>query len=115
MLPRYKNFFSKSFTNIFFSGKFCSTSTNRNIDLVNQSKSSEAFDLTVLSESTANSKQILKNKISDVVRKYQIRDGDTGSTSIQIAALTEKIINMTRHFVKHKKDKHSKRGFEVKS
>ena len=114
MLLRYKNILlSKSFTNNFIAGKFFSSSAN--IDLGNQSAFDgvEAFDLTLLSKNTANSKQILKNKINDVVQKYQVRDGDTGSTSVQIAALTEKIINLTRHFAMHKKDKHSKRGFEV--
>jgi hypothetical protein len=71
------------------------------------------FDLEVLSIDTANSKQLLKNKINEAVKVHQSRDGDTGSSAVQIAVLTEKIINLTRHFAMHKKDHHSKRGFEV--
>ena len=30
-----------------------------------------------------------------------------------VALMTEKVLNLVRHFTIHKKDKHSKRGFEV--
>jgi hypothetical protein len=40
--------------------------------------------------------------------------GDTGSASVQIAVMTEKIKNLARHFTVHKKDKHGGRGFQVR-
>ena len=36
--------------------------------------------------------------------------GDTGSPEVQIAILTERIINLTEHFKTHAKDNHSRRG-----
>ncbi len=35
---------------------------------------------------------------------------DTGSPEVQVAILTERIINLTEHFKTHKKDNHSRRG-----
>ena len=39
-----------------------------------------------------------------------IHDKDTGSSEIQIALLTEKIENLSKHIKKFKKDKHSSTG-----
>ncbi|TKD51722.1 30S ribosomal protein S15 [Sphingomonas baiyangensis] len=36
--------------------------------------------------------------------------GDTGSPEVQIAILTERIVNLTEHFKSHAKDNHSRRG-----
>ena len=52
---------------------------------------------------TAERKQTL---ISD----FGTTDGDTGSPEIQVAILTERIVNLTEHFKSHKKDNHSRRG-----
>ena len=35
---------------------------------------------------------------------------DTGSAEVQVAILTERIVNLTEHFKTHKKDNHSRRG-----
>jgi len=45
-----------------------------------------------------------------IIKKYQLHEGDTGSPQVQIALLTERIAELTRHLVKHKKDLHSRRG-----
>ena len=37
-------------------------------------------------------------------------DGDTGSPEVQVAILTERIVNLTEHFKGHAKDNHSRRG-----
>ncbi|WP_414900814.1 30S ribosomal protein S15 [Sphingomonas flavalba] len=37
-------------------------------------------------------------------------DGDTGSPEVQVAILTERIVNLTAHFKTHAKDNHSRRG-----
>ncbi|MGF1620206.1 MAG: 30S ribosomal protein S15 [Rhodomicrobiaceae bacterium] len=52
---------------------------------------------------TAERKQAL---ISD----FGSKEGDTGSPEIQVAILTERIVNLTEHFKSHKKDNHSRRG-----
>ncbi len=51
-------------------------------------------------------KEIKKNLINEFAKN----DKDTGSTSVQIAVLTERIKNLTEHFKTHNKDNHSKRG-----
>lgn len=47
---------------------------------------------------------------SEVIKKFQTRDGDTGSPEVQIALLTERIKQLTEHFKVHAKDFHSRRG-----
>jgi small subunit ribosomal protein S15 len=37
-------------------------------------------------------------------------EGDTGSPEVQVAILTERIVNLTEHFKIHAKDNHSRRG-----
>jgi len=46
----------------------------------------------------------------EVIRKYQLHDGDRGSAPVQIALLTARIDDLRSHFDKHKKDHHSRRG-----
>ena len=53
---------------------------------------------------------ISKDNKRDLIKSYSKNDKDTGSTSIQIAILSERIKNLTEHFKTHNKDKHSKRG-----
>ena len=50
-----------------------------------------------------------ENKIN-LIKEFSKNDKDTGSTSIQIAVLSERIKNLTEHFKTHNKDNHSKRG-----
>ncbi len=45
-----------------------------------------------------------------VVGDYKTHDGDTGSSQVQIALLTQRINELTEHFKTHKKDHHSRRG-----
>jgi len=44
------------------------------------------------------------------VADYQRAKGDTGSSEVQIALLTERINMLTEHFKSHDKDFHSRRG-----
>jgi small subunit ribosomal protein S15 len=46
----------------------------------------------------------------EIVKKYQLHEGDRGSTKVQIALLTARINDLTGHFKTHKKDHHSNRG-----
>ena len=45
-----------------------------------------------------------------LISEYAIKSGDTGSPEVQVAILSERIVNLTEHFKIHKKDKHSRRG-----
>ena len=53
---------------------------------------------------------ITKENKKNLINEFSKNDKDTGSTSVQIAVLTERIKNLTEHFKTHKKDDHSKRG-----
>ena len=48
----------------------------------------------------------MSKKINDLA----IHEKDTGSSEVQIAILTKKIENLSKHFKKFKKDKHSTLG-----
>ena len=43
-------------------------------------------------------------------KELAIHEKDTGSSEVQIALLTEKIENLSKHMKKSKKDKHSSLG-----
>jgi len=45
-----------------------------------------------------------------LVKEHGRAKGDTGSTEVQVAILTERIVNLTEHFKTHGKDNHSRRG-----
>lgn len=45
-----------------------------------------------------------------IVNDYKTHDGDTGSSQVQIALLTQRINELTEHFKVHGKDNHSRRG-----
>ncbi len=46
----------------------------------------------------------------DLVKKYQTHEGDTGSTQVQAALLTDRITELTDHLKQHKKDFDSRSG-----
>ena len=45
-----------------------------------------------------------------LIKEYSRNSGDTGSSDVQVALLTERINNLTGHFKEHQKDNHSRRG-----
>ncbi len=47
---------------------------------------------------------------AEIIKEYGKFEGDTGSTEVQIALLTEKINHLTEHLRTHKKDFHSRLG-----
>lgn len=53
---------------------------------------------------------ITNERKAELMKEYSINDGDTGSPEVQVAVLTERIVNLTEHFKGHKKDNHSRRG-----
>ena len=46
----------------------------------------------------------------EIIDKYAVHEGDTGSAEVQIAILSERIRQLTEHLKLHKKDHHSRRG-----
>ncbi|HOQ13519.1 MAG TPA: 30S ribosomal protein S15 [Bacillota bacterium] len=53
---------------------------------------------------------LTKEQKQEIIAKYAIHEGDTGSPEVQIAILTERINNLTEHLKNNKKDHHSRRG-----
>ena len=47
---------------------------------------------------------------AEIIAKYAIHEGDTGSPEVQIALLTERINHLNDHLKTHAKDHHSHRG-----
>lgn len=46
----------------------------------------------------------------EIVNKFALKAGDTGSVQVQVALLTERVNRLTQHFVENKKDHHGRRG-----
>ncbi len=49
-------------------------------------------------------------KKKEIIEKFKTHETDTGSSEVQIALLTERILYLTEHFKTHAKDHHSRRG-----
>ncbi len=47
---------------------------------------------------------------TELVKEFGKFEGDTGSTEVQVAILTERINHLTDHLKTHKKDHHSRLG-----
>lgn len=47
---------------------------------------------------------------AEIVKEYQLEEGDTGSPEVQVALLTQNINGLQSHFKAHNKDHHSRRG-----
>ena len=53
---------------------------------------------------------LVKEKKKEIVKNFKVHENDTGSPSVQIALLTERINSLSGHFKTHKRDHHSRRG-----
>jgi len=53
---------------------------------------------------------ITPDRKAELIKTHARSEGDTGSAEVQVAILTERIINLTEHFKTHTKDNHSRRG-----
>ena len=53
---------------------------------------------------------ITKEIKQQIIKDYQLKEGDTGSPEVQIAILTYRINDLNEHLKEHKKDHHSRRG-----
>jgi len=47
---------------------------------------------------------------NEIIEKFKTHGSDTGSSEVQIALLTDRIMYLTEHFKVHKKDHHSRQG-----
>lgn len=47
---------------------------------------------------------------TDVITKYRAHKTDTGSSEVQVAILSQRILLLQDHFKAHAKDHHSRRG-----
>ena len=50
---------------------------------------------------------------SKIVKEHGASAKDVGSTTVQIALLTERITELTAHLQTHRKDHHSERGLQL--
>lgn len=46
----------------------------------------------------------------ELIQRFGMHPKDAGSSPVQVALLTQRIQNLSRHFVNHHDDKHSRRG-----
>ena len=53
---------------------------------------------------------ITAERRTTLVSEYATGTDDTGSPEVQVALLTERIVNLTEHLKTHAKDFHSRRG-----
>jgi small subunit ribosomal protein S15 len=53
---------------------------------------------------------ISSSQKQEIIGRYARKPGDTGSSEVQVALLTERIGQITDHLRAHSKDHHSRRG-----
>lgn len=53
---------------------------------------------------------ITAERKQELLESYATKPGDTGSPEVQVAVLTERILNLTEHMKEHNKDFASRRG-----
>lgn len=51
-----------------------------------------------------------KEKRAAIISDFGLREGDTGSTEVQVALLTQRISQLAQHLETHTHDNHSRRG-----
>jgi len=53
---------------------------------------------------------ITKEQKQQIIKEYQLKEGDTGSPEVQVAILTYRINDLNEHLKVNQKDHHSRRG-----
>lgn len=56
---------------------------------------------------------ITPQRKGELVEQFATAKGDTGSPEVQVAILSERIVNLTDHLKAHKHDYHSRRGLII--
>jgi small subunit ribosomal protein S15 len=77
-------------------------------DLVMSDRTKKLFDLHI-----GNQEEVVKAQKQQAMEIFQLREGDTGSSAVQVIALTSRIQQIQTHLRLHKKDKHGKRGLDA--
>jgi small subunit ribosomal protein S15 len=54
-----------------------------------------------------------RTKKKAIIQSYAVHPQDTGSPQVQIAILTSRIQELTKHLEEHPKDNHSRRGLLI--
>lgn len=60
-----------------------------------------------------NQREVIAAQKQRGMELFQLRPGDTGSSAVQVIALTTRIQQMQTHLSTHRKDKHSKKGMDA--
>ena len=60
-----------------------------------------------------NQQEVVQAQKQKGMELFQLRPGDTGSSAVQVIALTTRIQQLQTHMATHKKDKHSKKGMDA--
>ena len=53
---------------------------------------------------------ITAERKQELIKQYATHEGDNGSPEVQVAIITDRILNLSEHMKAHKKDFHSRRG-----
>jgi len=51
-----------------------------------------------------------KTKKGNIIKEFELHEGDTGSTEVQVALLTDRINQLTTHMATNRHDYHTQRG-----
>jgi len=76
--------------------------------LVMSDRVKKLFDL-----QNGNQREVFCAQKQRAMEIFQTREGDSGSSAVQVVALTTRIQQMQAHFAKHKKDHHNKRTMQA--
>ncbi len=57
-----------------------------------------------------NSTYMEKERKKAIIEEFKVHEGDSGSTDVQVALLTERINELTEHLKVHRHDHHCQRG-----
>jgi small subunit ribosomal protein S15 len=53
---------------------------------------------------------LVKEEKGNIIKDFEVHEGDTGSPEVQIALLTRRVNDLTEHLKEHPKDHSSRRG-----
>ena len=67
----------------------------------------------LLDLSNGSQKEVVAFQKKRGMELFQLREGDTGSSAVQVVALTTRIQQMQTHLAKHRKDYSGKRGLDA--
>jgi small subunit ribosomal protein S15 len=63
-----------------------------------------------MARNTAKKLDFINLDREEIIKSVAVSANDTGSPEVQVALLTKRILELTEHLKKHKKDNHSRRG-----